>query len=247
MADSARRQTKPKTTEGRNIPGSFEGETVTRRRFMVGSTHALGGIAAAAFALPALGFALGPVFERQEFRWQDIGKPTDFGDTNYVPKVLEIVPGIGEAGKSTAYIRLRNPTLDTDPEDQYNQVIAISTRCMHLGCPVRWIEASERFICPCHGGVYDFTGARSGGPPVRPLDRFYTRVVDPNGQVIQNINGKIPPGSRVELGPRYSVNSEFERFAPRDPGEPLDGIGQYMYPPRFSTPSPPPGSDQKSF
>ena len=45
---------------------------------------------------------------------------------------------------------------------------------MHLGCPVRFVEAAERFICPCHGGVYDFTGKVDGGPPVRPLDRFYT-------------------------------------------------------------------------
>jgi hypothetical protein len=39
----------------------------------------------------------------------------------------------------------------------------------------------------------------------------------------------------VEIGPRYSVNSELQRFSPRDPGEPLDGIGQYLYPRRFST------------
>jgi menaquinol-cytochrome c reductase iron-sulfur subunit len=31
------------------------------------------------------------------------------------------------------------------------------------------------------------------------------------------------------------VNSELERFSPRDPGEPLDGIGQYLYPSRPST------------
>jgi hypothetical protein len=39
----------------------------------------------------------------------------------------------------------------------------------------------------------------------------------------------------IEIGPRYSVNSEFERFSPRDPAEPLDGIGQYLYPARWST------------
>jgi menaquinol-cytochrome c reductase iron-sulfur subunit len=39
----------------------------------------------------------------------------------------------------------------------------------------------------------------------------------------------------VEIGPRYSVNSELRRFSPRDPAEPLDGIGQYLYPKRFST------------
>jgi menaquinol-cytochrome c reductase iron-sulfur subunit len=226
-----RQKTKSPYTLDRNIPGGFEGETVTRRRFMVGGANAVGGIAAAAFLLPALGFALGPVFERQEFRWQDIGPLSDFNDDTYTPKVIQIVAGIGEAGKSTAYVRKRNAQLDTDKPDQFNQIIAISTRCMHLGCPVRYIEASQRFVCPCHGGVYDFTGARSGGPPVRPLDRFYTRI----------------RGGRVQLGPRYSVNSELQRFDPRDPAEPLDGIGPYAYPPRFSTPSPPAGAGQKAF
>jgi menaquinol-cytochrome c reductase iron-sulfur subunit len=107
------------------------------------------------------------------------------------------------------------------PEGTTDELIAISTRCMHLGCPVRFVEASKKFICPCHGGVYEFDGGVSGGPPVRPLDRFYVRVRD----------------GQVQVGPRYSVNSEFRRFPSyRDPGQALDGIGQYMYPGRFSTP-----------
>ena len=72
--------------------------------------------------------------------------------------MIQIVAGIGEAGKSTTYVRKRNAKVDTEPADQFNRIIAISTRCMHLGCPVRYIEASERFICPCHGGVYNFRG-----------------------------------------------------------------------------------------
>ena len=138
-----------------------------------------------------------------------------------MPKVITIVEGIGEAGKSTVYMRGHNEKVDGPMRDQYEHVIAVSTRCAHLGCPVRYVEAAQRFICPCHGGVYDFQGKRTGGPPVRPLDRFYTRIG----------NG------RVQLGPRYSVNRELRRFSPRDPGEPLDGIGQYAYPARFSTPS----------
>ena len=125
-------------------------------------------------------------------------------------------PGIGEAGKTTVYIRKFNPAIDTDRYDRDSPFIAISTRCAHLGCPVRWVDAAQRFICPCHGGVYDLLGRRVGGPPVRPLDRFYTRVV----------------GEDVQVGPRYSVNSELRRFSPRDPTEPLDGIGQYLYPTR---------------
>jgi menaquinol-cytochrome c reductase iron-sulfur subunit len=212
-------EAKPKYTKDRNIPGAFEGETVTRRRFMNLTVNGAGAITVAAFTLPALGFALGPLFSRVPFEWQPIGVPTDFPNDTYVTKVVTIVPGIGEAGKSIAYVRARKPSIDTEPEDQYNQFVALSSRCMHLGCPVRFTPAAGRFICPCHGGVYDFRGIRTGGPPVRPLDRFYTRVE----------NGV------VQLGPRYSVNSELHRFSPRDPGEPLDGIGQYLYPKRFST------------
>ena len=29
---------------------------------------------------------------------------------------------------------------------------------MHVGCPVRYVQASQRFICPCHGGIYNFQG-----------------------------------------------------------------------------------------
>ena len=54
-------QHKSKYTADRMIPGAFEGETVTRRRFMTVSSQAMGGIAAASFLLPALGFAIGRV------------------------------------------------------------------------------------------------------------------------------------------------------------------------------------------
>ncbi len=209
-------QHKSKYTLDRGVPGAFEGETITRRRFMTGTAHTAGAISAAAFALPALGFAIGPIFKSTPQRWEVIGTTAMFPDNNYIPVVVTLTPGIGEAGKATVYIRKHNPALDTDAYDRDTPYIAITSRCAHLGCPVRWVDAAERFICPCHGGVYDLLGRRVGGPPVRPLDRFYTRVT----------------GEDVEVGPRFSVNSELRRFSPRDPGEPLDGVGQYMYPSR---------------
>jgi menaquinol-cytochrome c reductase iron-sulfur subunit len=207
---------KSKYTLDRGIPGAFEGETITRRRFMTGTAHTAGAVAAASFALPALGFALGPIFEHNVIRWETVGTVDEFTDDNYVPTVLTVTPGIGEAGKTTVYMRKHNPEIDTDVYDRSTPYVAISDRCVHLGCPVRWVSAAERFICPCHGGVYDLLGKPVAGPPVRPLDRFYTRVT----------------GENVEVGPRFSVNSQLRRFSPRDPGEPLDGIGQYFYPSR---------------
>ncbi|MHB8692599.1 MAG: QcrA and Rieske domain-containing protein [Solirubrobacteraceae bacterium] len=213
-------------TEELGTPGAFEGETVSRRRFMTGTAHTAGAIAAAAFTLPALAFAVGPVFDRQPATWQRIGPLGSFNEVVYKPVVVQIEQGVGEAGTSLAYVRLHNEAIDGHPRDRYDHIIALSSRCAHVGCPVRYVQAAESFVCPCHGGVYTFKGLRVGGPPPRPLDRFYTLIQD--GQVL--------------LGPRFSVNNELQRFSLRDPGQPLDGIGQYLYPPRFTTPPAPPGA-----
>ena len=98
-----KKQVKSKYTADRGIPGAFEGETVTRRKFMVGTAHATGAIATSAILLPALGFALGPLFEEHKMRWQPVGTPDEFPNDNYVPKVISLVDGIGEAGKTTVY------------------------------------------------------------------------------------------------------------------------------------------------
>jgi menaquinol-cytochrome c reductase iron-sulfur subunit len=206
-------------TLDRNIPGAFEGETVTRRRMMTGLANGGAAIATGMVVLPAIGFAASPIFEKVPVRWEGVGLVSEFTPDTYRARTITITPGAGETGKSTVYMRSRNELIDkAQPLDQYNHFVAISSRCMHLGCPVRFVAPANRFICPCHGGVYDFTGMVQGGPPVRPLDRFYTRVVD-------NV---------VEVGPRYSVNDEFKRFSPRDPGSALDGIGQYLFPSRPS-------------
>jgi Rieske Fe-S protein len=211
-----RHRHKSKYTADRNIPGAFEGETVTRRRFMDVTANAAGAVAVAGFTLPALAFAIGPIFKSTPHTWETVGPVGMFPENNYIPAVITTTPGIGEAGKTSVYVRKFNPAIDTDPYDRNTPFIALSTRCAHLGCPVRWVDAAERFICPCHGGVYDLLGRRVGGPPVRALDRFQTRVVE----------------GYVQIGARFSVNSELRRFSPRDPAEPLDGIGQFLYPSR---------------
>jgi hypothetical protein len=86
------------------------------------------------------------------------------------------------------------------------------------------VRDANNFICPCHGGVYGFEGEVIGGPPVRPLDRFQTRV---------------SRAGQVEVGPRYSVTSRLEPVRYRDPGEFTGGIWEYLYPPRPSVPAPP--------
>jgi menaquinol-cytochrome c reductase iron-sulfur subunit len=221
VEDSPKFDKSSRYTEDRGMAGAFEGETVSRRRFMEGTVLIAGGIATMAFTLPAVGFSLGPIFEdTTPTRWQGVGPLDDFNDETYVPRVINLVPEIGDPGKTTIYVRRYNPERDKRVEGQEPQpYVAISTRCAHLGCPVRYIQASQKFVCPCHGGVYGFEGQVEGGPPVRPLDRFYTRV----------------RAGRVEIGDRFSLNSELKRFSPRDPSNHLDGLWQYIYPARPTT------------
>jgi quinol---cytochrome c reductase iron-sulfur subunit, bacillus type len=211
--------------------GYFKGESMTRRTAFTVGVQAIGGIAGLAVVLPAVGFAVAPLFEQEDEPWQAVGSTSDFTPDTYRPVVITAVPNIGETGKTTAYVRQGNPEITNSPEakqkgyppESSSEYIAISTRCAHLGCPVRFVQAAGNFICPCHGGVYGFVGERIGGPPVRPLDRFQTRVT--NGQ--------------VELGPRYSVTNSLDPVRARDPGEFTGGIWNVLYPPRPSVPPPP--------
>src|SRR3954454_25127043 len=235
---SQRPHKKSKYTADRGIPGAYEGETVTRRALFSGGALAAGGIASAAFRLPALGFALGPVFKKSEpVHYEDVGPEADFNPQTYVPRLITLVSELSEVGTTTIYVqRLRTlvsalsevgnsmiyarrkyPTRDTDKLNY--PYIAISTRCAHLGCPVRYVQAAERFICPCHGGVSPFDGKVAGGPPGRPLERFETKV--------QN--------GRVLVGPRFSLNSQLVKFHARDPSNHLDGLWHYLYPSRPTT------------
>ena len=168
---SANRSTPP-TADARRVRGR-DGHPAALHE---PSPHGAGVVAAAAFTLPALGFALGPIFSREPFNWQTIGPPADFTETTYSTKVITIVQGIGEAGKSIAYVRTRNPAIDTEPEDQYNHCIALSSRCMHLGCPVRYVAAAAALHLPVPRRRLRLPREVAGGPPVRPLDRFYTRL-----------------------------------------------------------------------
>jgi Rieske Fe-S protein len=56
------------------------------------------------------------------------------------------------------------------------QVGALSSTCTHLGCRVSWDAAAQVLKCPCHGGVFDRTGAVKAGPPPSPLPSIATRV-----------------------------------------------------------------------
>ncbi|MGI8425143.1 MAG: ubiquinol-cytochrome c reductase iron-sulfur subunit [Actinomycetota bacterium] len=53
------------------------------------------------------------------------------------------------------------------------EMVAFSSACTHLSCPVLWRKDEGTLICPCHNGVFDQrTGEVVAGPPPRPLPKI---------------------------------------------------------------------------
>jgi cytochrome b6-f complex iron-sulfur subunit len=61
-------------------------------------------------------------------------------------------------------------------------IFALSTVCTHLGCTPNWLDAEQKFKCPCHGSGFYKDGINFEGPAPRPLERYAIRVAD-DGQL----------------------------------------------------------------
>ncbi len=62
-------------------------------------------------------------------------------------------------------------------------IYALKAVCTHLGCTPNWLDAENKFKCPCHGSGFYRTGVNFEGPAPRPLER-YRIVLAEDGQII---------------------------------------------------------------
>jgi quinol---cytochrome c reductase iron-sulfur subunit, bacillus type len=179
-----------------------------RTRFLAGATVGLGGLLSAVIAAPALAFVLAPAFETETHYDVDLGPtslyPEDKSNPFHVVTFTRKPNPDGNLDRRVVFIR-------NDGSDSFT---AIANTCMHLGCPVR-VFGSSGFGCPCHGGQYDSEGRRIAGPPVRPLNRYATKVV--NGRLI--------------LGELYAMDEHLHRHKLKAPGQPVTGLLSYLDPP----------------
>ncbi|HXV28388.1 MAG TPA: ubiquinol-cytochrome c reductase iron-sulfur subunit [bacterium] len=58
------------------------------------------------------------------------------------------------------------------------ELYALSTICTHLGCTPNWLDAEQKFKCPCHGSGFYKTGINFEGPAPRPLERYAISLTD---------------------------------------------------------------------
>jgi cytochrome b6-f complex iron-sulfur subunit len=62
------------------------------------------------------------------------------------------------------------------------QIYALKAVCTHMGCTPNWLEAEQKFKCPCHGSGFAQDGENLEGPAPRPLERYAIRLAD-DGQI----------------------------------------------------------------
>jgi len=67
-------------------------------------------------------------------------------------------------------------------QDNTLENYAINAVCTHLGCVVPWNRAANKYMCPCHGSQYDFTGKVIRGPA--PLSLALAHLDDIDGKVV---------------------------------------------------------------
>ena len=68
---------------------------------------------------------------------------------------------------------------------EYNgeqQIVALKSVCTHLGCTPNWLEAEQKFKCPCHGSGFYKDGINFEGPAPRPLERYAISLAS-NGEI----------------------------------------------------------------
>jgi len=67
--------------------------------------------------------------------------------------------------------------------DGQPMIFAIKSVCTHLGCTPNWLEAEQKFKCPCHGSGFYKDGVNFEGPAPRPLERYAISLAD-DGQLL---------------------------------------------------------------
>jgi menaquinol-cytochrome c reductase iron-sulfur subunit len=142
---------------------------VSREEFLKLLSLTLSGLIGLIAGIPGAAFILNYLFVPKNPEWIIIGPLNDFkeGETVRVGfKDPYILPWDGVSGHRSAWMRRQ-------ANDDFT---AFAINCTHLGCPVRWEDKADLFMCPCHGGVYYSNGDVAGGPPPRPLHRYPVRI-----------------------------------------------------------------------
>jgi Rieske Fe-S protein len=148
-----------------------------RRRFLGGVIATVQSVIGATLGVILGGSILSPGLARRREDWLTAGNLSDLVDNEPTAVTVRVAraDGYSQVVDRRVVFLVRNG----------DAVTALSSTCTHLGCRVSWNVTSQELRCPCHGGVFDRTGAVKSGPPPAPLASYATRVDD--GRVLVQV------------------------------------------------------------
>lgn len=141
----------------------------SRRTFFHWMTVAAAAMVGMGLAVPLLGSLVSPAFTRRKREWVDVGSVDSLlaGRPTQLDHVTTVRDGWMETKSQKAVWAVKQPE---------GGVRVFSPICTHLGCGYRWDDTEQRFLCPCHGSMFDMNGKVLGGPAPRPLDVLPSKV-----------------------------------------------------------------------
>jgi Rieske Fe-S protein len=121
--------------------------------------------------LTSLAFVVGQFWIALENRWR---KAKGKLPVVAVARLDEVAVGTAVAFH---YPAETDPAMLLRPDEE--TLLAYSSQCTHLQCPVLPEMEAGRLHCPCHAGYFDLrTGEPTSGPPRRRLPRITLEVRD---------------------------------------------------------------------
>ncbi len=147
---------------------------IGRRNFFIKLGIISSALISIVIAIPVVGALLAPLLRKTPPAWRKVGKIDQFqiGKTVLVKfRNAAPLPWSGKVSETASWLHRNSDESFT----------AFSVNCAHLGCPVRWVEEAQLFLCPCHGGVYNKDGSYAAGPPPHGLRKYPVRIK--NGSV----------------------------------------------------------------
>lgn len=141
----------------------------SRRRFFSWVTKIAAGLVGFGLAIPLAGYVISPALRRRAQSWVEVGRLDTLpeGEPAQLDYVTIARDGYMEAKTQKAVWAVKQPD---------GSVTVFAPLCTHLGCGYHWDTTDRQFKCPCHGSIYDVTGAVLAGPAPRALDRLPTKI-----------------------------------------------------------------------
>jgi nucleotide-binding universal stress UspA family protein/nitrite reductase/ring-hydroxylating ferredoxin subunit len=81
-----------------------------------------------------------------------------------------VAQNLSEIGKGEGGIVVTGDHKVAVYRDEKGVVHALSARCTHMGCTVKWNPSQKTWDCPCHGSRYSPSGQVVNGPAAKPLE-----------------------------------------------------------------------------